>query len=332
MVTILLPHPYEEMLRFYGTTLTEGLKSLGDIRTNRLDRHFTFDELVEAADGCEIIASFGVTTGDAKLFDALPDLCAFMRWAVDFRNIDVEAASRNGVLVTNGKAGFAAGVSELIIGLMISLSRCIAQGDALYKQGTVPEARLGPELRGATLGIIGFGQIGIYLANLALAFGMNVVATDPYATITHLGVTQVSMEMLLGQSDHVVCLATATPETENLMRAETFGQMKSSAFFINLSRGNLVNEADLLNALDHGTIAGCAMDVGRAGRQMPTPAVARHPRIVATPHIGGLTPPAVAFQSQQLLRQLEAMLAGNMPERAINPDSAARLLRLAKAR
>ncbi|WP_439632386.1 NAD(P)-dependent oxidoreductase [Shinella sp.] len=324
MPRILLPHPRAELVRFYGTTAIDGLGALAEVRLNELDRHFTRPELVAAAEGCEIIMSFGVTPGEAELFEALPDLVAFMRWAVDYRNVDIAAASRHGILVTNGLAGFEAGVSELIIGLMLSLSRRIAQSDASYHQGIVPPATLGPELRGATIGIIGFGQIGRYLAKLALAFGMRVVITDPYATVEDEAVRQVTMDELLSVSDHVVCLATATPDTENLMCAETFGKMKPTAFFINLSRGNLVNEDDLVKALDKGTIAGCALDVGRAARQMPTPAVAAHPKILATPHIGGLTPQAVEFQSLRVIEQAKAILAGALPERAINADAATR--------
>jgi len=324
MPRVLLPHPRAELVRFYGMTVIDGLSALAEVRLNDLDRHFSRDELIAAAEGCDIIMSFGVTPGEAELFEALPDLTAFMRWAVDYRNIDVAAASRHGILVTNGLAGFEAGVSELIIGLMLSLARRISESDASYHRGVVPPAMLGPELRGGTLGIIGFGKIGRYLADLALAFGMRVIVTDPYATIGDRAIRQVAMDELLATSDHVVCLATATPETENLMCAAAFGKMKPSAFFINLSRGNLVNEDDLVAALDGGTIAGCALDVGRAPRQMPTPAVAAHPKVVASPHIGGLTPQAVEFQSLRVVEQAQAILAGEVPDRAINAAAAIR--------
>jgi D-3-phosphoglycerate dehydrogenase len=123
----------------------------------------------------------------------------------------------------------------------------------------------------------------------------------------------------------VVCLATATPETENLMDADAFAAMKPSAFFINASRGNLVDEGALLAALDAGRIAGAALDVGRAPDQMPSPRLARHPRVVATPHIGGLTVPAIEHQSMETARQVADIVAGRIPPGAVNAGAAHRL-------
>ena len=123
----------------------------------------------------------------------------------------------------------------------------------------------------------------------------------------------------------MVCLAPARPETENLMNAARFAQMKAGALFINASRGELVDEAALLQALDSGHLAGCAMDVGRAPDQMPSPALARHPRVIATPHIGGLTPPAVEHQALETVAQLRELVGGRMPRGAVNAAQARRL-------
>jgi D-3-phosphoglycerate dehydrogenase / 2-oxoglutarate reductase len=123
----------------------------------------------------------------------------------------------------------------------------------------------------------------------------------------------------------VVCLAPARPETENLMDAERFAQMKAGAYFINASRGDLVDETALMQALDSGHLAGCAMDVGRAPDQMPLPALARHARVIATPHIGGLTPPAVEHQALETVAQLRELLYGRMPTGAVNAAQARRL-------
>ena len=185
------------------------------------------------------------------------------------------AASRNGILVTRATPGFAASVAELGLGLIIDLARGITDAVAAYRSGRAPEARIGRQLKGATLGIIGYGVIGQHLAGIASAIGMTVLASDPYKTIDEPGIAQVSFEDLLARSDFVVCLAVATEETENLMNAAAFARMKPTAFFINLSRGNLVDEPALAAALDAKTIAGAAMDVGRAPDQMPSLDLAR---------------------------------------------------------
>ena len=126
----------------------------------------------------------------------------------------------------------------------------------------------------------------------------------------------------------MVCLAVATAETENLMDAAAFARMRRGALFINPSRGNLVDEAALLAALESGHLAGAAMDVGRAPDQMPTPALAAHPRVIATPHIGGLTPQAIEHQAFDTVRQVTALAEGRLPEHAVNAAAAHRLARL----
>ena len=132
---------------------------------------------------------------------------------------------------------------------------------------------------------------------------------------------QVAVAALLAESDFVVCLAPANAETENLMNAAAFAAMKPGAFFVNAARGELVDDAALLAALDSGHLGGCALDVGRAPDQMPAPALARHPRVIATPHIGGLTPPAIEHQALETVAQLAQLLRGEMPEGAVNADA-----------
>ncbi len=260
--------------------------------------------------------------GDEALFAALPDLKAFVRCAIDIRNIDVASASRHGVLVTQASAGFIASVAEWIVGVMIDLGRHISASTALYHAGQPVVPAMGRELRGSTLGVIGYGQISRYLCDVALALGMRIVVHDPHASIERAGLEQVALDALLARSDFVVCLAPATEATENLMNAAAFAVMRPQAFFINASRGNLVDEDALLAALDAGTIAGCALDVGRAPDQMPSPRVAAHPRVIATPHIGGLTPPAVEHQAMETVGQLSELFQGRVPKGAVNAAEA----------
>jgi len=133
-------------------------------------------------------------------------------------------------------------------------------------------------------------------------------------------VEQTPLTTLLGRSDYVVPLAVATAQTENLMNEAAFAKMKPGAFFINVSRGNLVDEAALARALDSGRIAGCALDVGRAPDQMPTPAIAARPDVIATPHTAGLTLPAIEHQSLETVAQAAQILKGRAPKGAVNAE------------
>jgi D-3-phosphoglycerate dehydrogenase len=218
------------------------------------------------------------------------------------------------VLVTQASAGFVAAVSELVLGLLVDLSRGISRSAAEYHAGRVPPARIGRELRGATIGVIGYGAIGREVVRVARALGMRVLVFDPYVK----DVGQTPLEALLAQSDYVVPLAVATAETENLMDEAAFARMKPGAFFVNVSRGNLVDEAALVRALDSGRIAGCALDVGRAPDQMPTPQIARRADVIATPHTAGLTRPAIEHQSMETVAQAGEILQGRVPAGALN--------------
>ncbi len=326
--TIFLTHGPDALANYYGPRALAGLEQLGEVRRPDRDQNWTDAALAQAARGCDVIVSYRNSQGTAALFDQLPQLIVFSRCAVDIRNIDVAAASERGILVTQASAGFMASVSEWIVGVMIDLARGISAAMAQYQAGTMPTPVMGRELRGATVGVIGYGQIARYLIDVLRALQMHVLVTDPFAKVDGEGLRQVPLNRLLAESDYVVCLATATTETENLMDAETFAAMKPGALFINASRGNLVDEAALLHALDSGHLAGCALDVGRAPDQMPTPELARHPRVIATPHIGGLTPAAIEHQSLETVRQVAEIVQGRAPPGAVNADQAHRLRKL----
>jgi D-3-phosphoglycerate dehydrogenase len=324
MTTVFVSHPPDKLGHYFGDRATAALREIAEVRFNPHSRDLSPAELAVLAEGCEVIISYRQTVGDEALFAALPELLAFVRCAIDIRNIDLPAASRHGILVTQASAGFIASVSEWIVGVMIDMSRGISASTALYQARQAAPPVMGRELRGATLGVIGYGQISQYLCDVALALGMQIVVSDPFTRAERAGITQVDLVPLLERSDYVVCLAAATEATENLMNARTFALMKASAFFINASRGNLVDEAALIAALDAGVIAGCAVDVGRAPDQMPSPEVAAHPRVIATPHIGGLTPPAVEHQALETVAQVAELLKGRAPKGAVNMAQATR--------
>jgi len=292
------------------------LRALGEVKLHLGSAPLEGEALIVAAAGCDLVVSYRQSPAPAALFERTPGLVAFLRCAVDIRNVDVAAASAAGVLVTQASAGFVPAVSELVIGFMVDLSRGVSRAAAEYRAGRVPQARTGRELRGSTIGIIGYGAIGREVARVARALGMRVLVNDPYVK----DVEQTPIAALLGQSDYVVPLAVATSQTENLMDNAAFAQMKPGAFFINVSRGNLVDEAALARALDSGRIAGCALDVGRAPDQMPTPAIAARPDVIATPHTAGLTQPAIEHQSLETVAQAAQILKGRAPKGAVNAE------------
>ncbi len=294
------------------------MRALADVKVNEANDALDANGLVEAAREVDVIVADRLTEGRGEIFARLPKLRAFVRCAVDIRNVDVDAASKVGVLVTRAGPGFIQAVAELAIGFMVDLSRGVSRANADYHAGRRPEVMMGRQLAGSRIGIIGYGNIGRHLAGLGKALGMEVLVSDPHASVSAPDIRQVSLDDLLLRADYVVCLAIANEATENLIGQAAFARMQPHAFFINLSRGNLVDEAALAAALRDNRIAGAAMDVGRAPDQMPTPELAALPNVIATPHIGGLTPQAIEHQALETVRQVEAISKGETPFGAVN--------------
>ncbi|HET7298063.1 MAG TPA: NAD(P)-dependent oxidoreductase [Burkholderiales bacterium] len=313
---ILLTHSPEARALYYGERALAGLRAVGEVKLNEKSSPLEGNALIAAAQDCDLIVSYRQSPAPAELFQSLPRLVAFLRCAIDIRNVDVAAASRAGVLVTQASAGFVTSVSEMVLGFLVDLSRGITRSASLYHDNKIPKAGMGRELKGSTLGVIGYGAIGKEVVRIAKALGMRVLINDPYVK----GIEQVSLDELLEQSDFVVPLAVATAETENLIDAKAFETMKEGAYLINVSRGNLVDEAALEAALDSGKLAGCAMDVGRAADQMPTPRLAARPEVIATPHTAGLTLPAIEHQSMETVAQVAEIVRGKIPKGAVNPE------------
>jgi D-3-phosphoglycerate dehydrogenase len=326
--TILLTHTPDMRRNYYGDRTVAGLAALGSVRFHEAAAPLAGASLIAAAQGCRVIVSDRQTPGDAEIFAALPDLVAFVRCAVDIRNVAVAVASEHGVLVTHASPGFVASVAELVLGYMVDLARHVTPAATAYHGGAAPTALRGMQLRGSTLGILGYGAIGRYLADLGVALGMNVLVDDPYARVDKPGIAQVEMDDVLARADFVVCLVVANEATENLMNEAAFARMKPSAYFINVSRGNLVDEAALARALDAKRIAGAALDVGRAPDQMPSLALSRRRDVIATPHVGGLTAPAIEHQALETVAQVAEILKGKAPKGAANAERATRLARL----
>ncbi len=317
---VLLAHTPEMRRNYYGERSVKSLQALAEVILHGGEEPLDAAGLVRAAGDADIIVADRMTEGRGEIFPQLPKLRVFVRCAVDIRNVNVEAASQAGVLVTRAGPGFIQAVAELALGFMVDLSRGVSRTTADYQAARKPDVRMGRQLAGSRIGIIGYGSIGRYLAELAKALRMEVLVSDPFVSVSDPAIRQVALGELLAASDYVVCLAIANEQTENLIGAAALARMQRHAVFINLSRGNLVDEAALAQALRENRIAGAAMDVGRAADQMPTPDLARLPNVIATPHFGGLTPQAIEYQSLETVRQVDAIIKGEVPPGAVNAD------------
>jgi D-3-phosphoglycerate dehydrogenase len=322
---VFLSHTPEMFEGYYGPRALAALAEHAEVVRNPGATVLSGTALAEAARGCHAIVADRATQGLPETFTAMPELLAFLRVAVDISTINVPAASSAGVLVTRATPGFVDAVVELGVCFMVDLARDISAMVGTYRAGALPQGRMGLQLSAAKLGIIGYGRIGQRLAEVALALGMRVAVADPFAKVTDPRITQAAFKEVLEDSDIVVCLAISDASTKHLFNPAAFAAMKPGARFINLSRGELVDEEALIAALDSGHVSGAAMDVGSAPDQRPNPALAARADVVATPHIGGMTPEAMEHQAMDTVRQIAALARGQMPEGAVNADAAFRL-------
>lgn len=322
---VFLTHNPEDLAAYYGRALAL-LEQIVEVERNPADRDLSTAELIDAAGGCDVIVAHRSTPGEAALFERLPDVVAFLRCAVDTSTIDLDAASANGVLVARADKSFVASTAELALGLLLATVRNIAVSTTDYAAGRTPVQRPGRQLRGQTAGIIGYGAIGSYLADLLTAIGMRVVVHDPFVADPRLdGITFVDFEELLRASDVVFPLAPGSAATTHLIGASELALMRPGAMLINVSRGELLDETAIAEALDSGHLGGLGLDVGQAADQRPSPTLAARPGVVATPHLGGLTPENADAQAASSVEQVAAILAGELPPRSLNPGEAYRL-------
>jgi D-3-phosphoglycerate dehydrogenase len=206
-------------------------------------------------------------------------------------NVDVPAATARGILVMNAAGANSISVAELTVGLMLALARMIPAADASMKQGVWDKKRfMGTELRGQKLGVIGFGRIGREVAGRAKAFGMEILAYDPFFTARAAdaaGVTLVDLDQIVEQADVISLHVPALPETRHLINAARLKKMKKGVRIVNTARGELIDEAALADAIESGHVAGAGLDVFET-EPPPDKRLQSLPQVVATPHIAGV--------------------------------------------
>lgn len=243
-------------------------------------------------------------------------------------HIDVDVATEKGVVVVNAPGRNALAVAELVLGLMFSLARKIPACHNYVTSGSwedpvSPYLELrGTELEGKTLGIVGLGGIGSEVARKSRALGLEVIAYDPYLPSGRREVCDVRMvdlDELLGRSDFVSLHVSPGPESAGVIGSEGLERMKPSAFLINTSSPQAVDQGALEEALEKGRIAGAALDVHEASPLPPGHPLLKMDNVILTPHIGGATDGTVKRHSRMMIEDIECFLAGRRPPRIVNP-------------
>ncbi len=243
------------------------------------------------------------------------------RAGIGVDNVDIDAATERGILVVNAPTANLLSATEHTFALMLALARNVAAADRDLKAGEWTRKKwVGAELQGKTLGVIGFGRIGQQVARRARAFDMRVVAYDPFLDdelVRRQDAEPMGLDELLAAADVVTLHVPMTAKTRNLLNAERLAMMKEGALLVNCARGGVVDEQALLAALDGGRLKGAALDVFT--REPPADyALARHPRVVATPHLGAQTREAQVRISTETAKMVLAALDGSLAVTAVN--------------
>jgi glyoxylate reductase len=270
-----------------------------------------------------------VTLGDVidrSLINESDKLIVISTYSVGVDHIDVKAATERGIYVTHTPEVLVEAVADLAMGLLIALARKIVQGDKLVRAGAIFDKwgwLLGSEVHGATLGIIGLGNIGTAVARRARAFNMKVIywsrTRKPQIEFA-LGIEYRPLEALLSESDYVVITVAATPETRHLINEERLKLMKRGAYLINVARGDIVDTNALVKALKEGWIAGAALDVFEEEPLPSTHELAKFDNVVLTPHIGSATSETRERMAEVAVQNLINVLMGKRPLYLANPE------------
>src|ERR1700676_843484 len=276
------------------------------------------EEEIRDADALLVRSATKVT---AELLDKAKNLRVIGRAGVGVDNVDLDAATRKGVLVMNTPGGNAISVAEHTMTMLLAMAHPIAQADASMKAGKWDKKKFtGSELRDKTLGLVGLGTIGTEVARLAQAHKMTVVAFDPYVSTvlaTEQNIQLLPLEDVLKTSDFISLHCSLTPETTHLINAKTLALTKKGVRIVNCARGELVDEAALLAALDSGQVAGAGLDVFEA-EPPADPRLTKHSNVIATPHIAGSTEEAQKVVGTRIAEQLRDYLLSGAVRSAFN--------------
>jgi D-3-phosphoglycerate dehydrogenase / 2-oxoglutarate reductase len=279
------------------------------------------DELLSAIADADAILIRSATKVDAEALAAARKLKVVARAGVGLDNVDVSAATKVGVMVVNAPTSNIVTAAELACGLLISVARNIAAANTALKRGEWKRSKYtGVELAEKTLGVVGLGRIGVLVAQRMSAFGMRIVAYDPYvqpARAAQMGVRLLSLDELLEVSDFITVHLPKTPETVGLIGHEALHRVKPSVRIVNAARGGIVDEAALASALKEGRVAGAGLDVYAKEPCTDSP-LFEFDNVVSTPHLGASTDEAQEKAGIAVARSVRLALAGELVPDAVN--------------
>ena len=279
--------------------------------------------LLERVASCRALLVRNQTRVSRALLGAAGRLEVVGRAGAGLDNVDVAAATDAGVLVCYTPEQNAVSVAELAMGMLLALARRLPAADRSTRSGKWERQRFtGTELYGKTIGVVGFGRIGFLLAMRARAFGMRVLAHDPFVspdavTVVESGAEVVPLDELFARADVVSCHLPSTPATRGFFDAERLGRMKPSSLFLNLARGEVVDEPALIAALQSGRLAGAGLDV-RATEPPAPSALDTMDNVILTPHVAAFTEEAQTRVVAAVCRDVAAVLGGRAPAYAAN--------------
>jgi len=286
--------------------------------------HEQMGDLAAAVRDADALVVRSATDVNQKLIEQAQKLRVIGRAGVGVDNVDAEAATRKGIVVMNTPGANAIAVAEHTIGLMISLARFIPKADQTTRQGKWEKKSLqGTELKAKTLGIIGLGRVGVEVASRAKAFGMKVLAYDPFVSqqlARDLEIELSDLDPLYAASDYISLHVGLTPQTQKMINAASIAKMKKGVRVVNCARGELIDDAALLEALNSGQVAGAALDVFAQEPPKDSHLLAA-PNVIATPHIAGSTNEAQELVGVQIALQVKEYLTRGVIQNAVNVPS-----------
>lgn len=278
-------------------------------------------ELIDAVHGAHALIIRSATQVDAATLEAAKDLIVVGRAGIGLDNVDVTKATELGVMVVNAPVSNILSAAEQTMALLLSQARNIPQAHSALKNGKWERSKWeGVELHGKTLGVVGLGKIGALVAQRAMAFGMRIVAYDPYISdqrARHMGIELMDLDSLLEQSDFITIHLPKNKETTNLLNADTLKKTKRGVRIINVARGGIVNEADLAEAIRNGHVQGAALDVFEKEPTTESP-LFELPSVVVVPHLGASTAEAQDKAGVTIAEQVQLALAGDFVPFAVN--------------
>lgn len=288
------------------------------------------DELKKVIGDYEALVVRSETKATADIIQAGKKLLVIARAGVGLDNIDVQTATRQGVVVVNAPTGNTIAAAEHTVAMMLALARHIPQANAKLKSGVWQRSDfMGVELRGKTLGVIGLGNVGSEVARRAQAFNMRIIGYDPFVSVDYarnLSVQLVPLEQLFKESDFVTLHLPLTSQTKMLIGAKELSKMKKSVRIINCARGGLIDEEALVKAVEEGKVAGAAVDVF-IKEPVTDSVLFNNDRIIVTPHLGASTTEAQTSVALEVAEQVMAVLKGQPARYAVNaPQIPAELL------